>query len=99
MEAEKATLHLNFRVSEQQRSDRWVVKSDQIKSFVYGATQEEAHENFRQAVRQLVLTFPSIDSALTYIKSIGVEHEIITPAEVSAGAISYNGRLKVAVAI
>ena len=67
-----STLHMVYKLKLEQLPDRWVVKSDQFKSFAYGATQQEAQESFHKAVEMAVLSFTDLESLSAYLDATGI---------------------------
>ena len=91
-----STLYLNIEVLVKQESGRWIVKSNQFKSFVYGNTMKEAEESFRQAVTSAVHCYSDRKALADYLDSTGVEYRFENEGDDPVTAPSH---LEVAVAV
>ncbi len=69
---ETTTLRVRVKVEFKKRDDGgWCVRSEELKGFAYGRTQEEAEEYMRQAMEGAVSTFTDRDSLTSYLNSTG----------------------------
>ena len=97
MPKKERTVHIWLRLEVAELDDRWCVRSDQFKSFVYGKTQEDAEESFRQALGQALNTFKDLASLSRYLDAAGVSWRL-EPAEGRQDSVSYR-ELAVPVAV
>ena len=70
----RVTLELTVRGGEQEREDRWAVRSQEFGFTVYGKTSEEAHEAFLDAVTTLINSFGDDALLRDYLDRKGVLH-------------------------
>ena len=75
------TLHMVYKLDPEQLSDRWVVKSEQFKSFAYGKTRDEAVRNFRKIVEMAVQRFTDGEALAHYLDTTGIHWWFEQPEE------------------
>lgn len=73
------TVRMRYKLRPEQLSDRWVVKSEQFKSFAYGDTPEEAKASFKKAVEMAVSRFDDLDELSNFLNATGIHWWLESP--------------------